>query len=156
MEKNNVLLNDNLDSKQSTITGGATSILLSNLTANRALISNSSGKVAVSAVTSTELGYLDGVTSNIQTQLNKLTSLNNLYPVNINKNITFSSGTATISLGYTITKCYLAIIPIWNANNFSGIASVSSDGNLTIKGYSGNSDFTGTQWVNIIGLVKRS
>ena len=46
-----------------------------NLTTNRALISNSSGKVAVSAVTSTELGYLDGVTSNIQTQLNgKLSS----------------------------------------------------------------------------------
>lgn len=42
----------------------------SNLTASRALISNSSGKIAVSDVTSTELGYLDGVTSNIQTQLN--------------------------------------------------------------------------------------
>ena len=85
-----------------------------------------------------------------------LKGLKNLYPVNINKNITFSSGTATVSLGYTITKCYLAIIPIWNTNNFSGIASVSSDGNLTIKGYSGNSGFTGTQWLNIIGLVKRS
>ena len=35
------------------------------------MISNSSGKVAVSNVTSTELGYLDGVTSNVQTQLNK-------------------------------------------------------------------------------------
>lgn len=55
--------------KQPTITGGATTIASSNLTANRALISNSSGKVAVSAVTSTELGYLDGVESNIQTQL---------------------------------------------------------------------------------------
>ena len=43
-----------------------------NLAANRALISNGSGKVAVSAVTSTELGYLDGVTSAIQTQLNNL------------------------------------------------------------------------------------
>lgn len=40
------------------------------MTASRALISNSSGQPAVSAVTSTELGYLDGVTSNIQTQLN--------------------------------------------------------------------------------------
>ena len=35
------------------------------------MISNSSGKVAVSNVTSTELGYLDGVTSNVQTQLDK-------------------------------------------------------------------------------------
>ncbi len=51
-------------------TGGVSTILSSNLTASRALISNSSGKVAVSAVTSTELGYLDGVTSSIQTQLN--------------------------------------------------------------------------------------
>lgn len=40
------------------------------LTASRALVSDSSGHPAVSAVTSTELGYLDGVTSAIQTQLN--------------------------------------------------------------------------------------
>lgn len=62
-------IQSSLDSKQATITGGASTIASSNLTANRALVSNSSGKVAVSAVTSTELGYLDGVTSNVQTQL---------------------------------------------------------------------------------------
>ena len=60
-----------LTSKQDTVVGGASTITEDNLTANRALISNSSGKVAVSAVTSTELGYLDGTTSNIQTQLDK-------------------------------------------------------------------------------------
>lgn len=59
-----------LGSKQDVIAGAASTITDSNLTANRALISNGSGKVDVSAVTSTELGYLDGVTSNIQTQLN--------------------------------------------------------------------------------------
>lgn len=59
-----------LNAKQSNITGGASTIASSNLTANRALISNGDGKVAISAVTSTELGYLDGVTSAIQTQLN--------------------------------------------------------------------------------------
>ena len=58
-----------LTSKQDKIVGGASTITHDNLTANRALVSNSSGKVAVSAVTSTELGYLDGVTSNVQTQL---------------------------------------------------------------------------------------
>lgn len=64
-----------LGSKQDVIDGAASTITDSNLTANRALISNGSGKVDVSAVTSTELGYLDGVTSNIQTQLNsKLSS----------------------------------------------------------------------------------
>lgn len=63
-------INNLQNSKQNNITGGASSITTSNLTANRALISNGSGKVAVANVTSTELGYLDGVTSGIQAQLN--------------------------------------------------------------------------------------
>ena len=40
------------------------------LTANRALVSDANGHPAVSTVTNTELGYLDGVTANIQNQLN--------------------------------------------------------------------------------------
>ena len=43
-----------LNGKQATVTGGASTITSSNLTASRALVSNGSGKVAVSAVTSTE------------------------------------------------------------------------------------------------------
>ena len=39
-------------------------------TASRALVTDSSKKIAVSSVTSTELGYLSGVTSAVQTQLN--------------------------------------------------------------------------------------
>ena len=62
-------LQTQIDSKQATITGGATTITSSDLTANRALASNGSGKVAVSSVTSTELGYVSGVTSAIQTQI---------------------------------------------------------------------------------------
>ena len=54
---------------QATITGAATTVTSSNLTANRALISNSSGKIAVSSITSTKLGYLSDVTSNIQAQI---------------------------------------------------------------------------------------
>ena len=58
-----------LAAKQATVTGAATTITGDNLTVSRALVSNASGKVAVSDVTSTEIGYLDGVTSAIQTQL---------------------------------------------------------------------------------------
>jgi len=43
---------------------------MADLTASRALVSDGSGDVSVSAVTSTEIGYLDGVTSAIQTQIN--------------------------------------------------------------------------------------
>jgi len=43
---------------------------MADLTTNRALVSDGSGDVSVSAVTSTEIGYLDGVSSAIQTQIN--------------------------------------------------------------------------------------
>ena len=58
-----------LDAKQATITGSASTIDTESLTANRAVISNSSQKIAVSSVTDTELGYVSGVTSALQTQL---------------------------------------------------------------------------------------
>ena len=63
-------LQTQLDSKQPNVTGAATTILSSNLTANRALYSASDGKIYSSSITSTELGYLAGVSSSIQTQLN--------------------------------------------------------------------------------------
>jgi len=63
-----------IDGKQATITGAATTIDDTDLTASRALVSDGSGKVAVSDVTSTELGYLDGVTSAVQTQVDAKTA----------------------------------------------------------------------------------
>lgn len=82
--------------------GGAAAIAYSKLaalTASRALVSDGSGVVSVSAVTSTELGYVAGVTSAIQTQLDtKIAGTNQ--PVNIlinggmefwQRNTTFSS-----------------------------------------------------------------
>jgi hypothetical protein len=62
-------LQTQLDAKQATITGSATTIDTESLTASRAVISNASQKIAVSDVTNTELGYLDGVTSAVQTQI---------------------------------------------------------------------------------------
>jgi len=63
-----------VSAKQDTITGGATTITSSDLTVSRALVSNASGKVAVATTTSTELGYVNGVTSAIQTQIDAKTS----------------------------------------------------------------------------------
>ena len=47
---------------------------LASVTVNRALISDGSGYVSASSVTATELGYLSGVTSAIQTQINSKVS----------------------------------------------------------------------------------
>lgn len=70
-EKEDIVTKEKLETKQDQITGAATTITDDNLTASHALVSDANGKVAVSDVTSTELGYLDGVTSNVQTQLDK-------------------------------------------------------------------------------------
>lgn len=53
---------------------------LAALTASRALVSDSSGVISVSTTTATELGYVSGVTSSIQTQLGgkASTALDNL------------------------------------------------------------------------------
>lgn len=58
-----------INGKEATITGAATTITSSDLTADKAVVSNASGKIAVSVVTSTELGHLSGVSSAIQTQI---------------------------------------------------------------------------------------
>ena len=44
-------------------------ITTADLTASRALVSGSGGKVEVSAITSTELGFLDGINQNINSNL---------------------------------------------------------------------------------------
>lgn len=77
---------------------GAISTLLSNVTADRAIVSNADGKLAVSPVTATELGYLGGVTSNIQDQIAGIQA--ELYDSGW-KNLTLSSNFVEYSSTYT-------------------------------------------------------
>ena len=51
------------------LTGAGSTIDSEDLAVSRAVVSSASGKIEVSDVTSTELSYLDGVTSAVQTQL---------------------------------------------------------------------------------------
>ena len=56
--------------------GAVSSVIVSNVAANKVLISNASGKIANSNVTSTEVAFLEGVTSSIQSQFtNKQTNI---------------------------------------------------------------------------------
>jgi len=59
-----------IDSKQATVTGAATTILFTDLTSDKVLLTNTSGKVAVSTLPSAQLSYLSDVTAAIQAQLN--------------------------------------------------------------------------------------
>lgn len=84
------------NNKQPTITGAATTITSSDLTVNRVLLSNSSGKVATSSVTDTTLGYLDA-TSSIQTQIDQKFSYSAIFGSGVDGNVTISSGTTTLT-----------------------------------------------------------
>lgn len=120
-----------LTSKQDKIVGGASTITDANLIANRALVSNSSGKVAVSAVTSTELGYLDGVTSNVQTQLDSKLSEAPVQSVN-NKTGAVTLTKADIGLGNVDNvKQYSTSnpppYPVTSVNGQTGAVTIESD-----------------------------
>ncbi len=54
------------------IAGAISTVLTSDLTASRALIAGSGGKIEVSTTTSAQLGHLTGVTGAIQTQINAI------------------------------------------------------------------------------------
>lgn len=104
-----------LQGKQATITGAATTITGSNLTASRALVSNGSGKVAVSAVTSAELSYLSGVTGAIQTQINGKAALASPTFTGTPKAPTATAGTNSTQIATTA----------FVQNALSGISSVA-------------------------------
>ena len=111
-EKEDIVTKEKLEAKQDKITGAATTITDDNLTTSHALVSDANGKVAVSTVTSTELGYLDGVTSNVQTQLDKkletapVTSVNNKTgAVQLNaSDVSAIPSTLTGTAGQVLTK----------------------------------------------------
>ena len=124
-----------LDAKQATITGAATTIDDADLTVSRALVSSGSGKVAVSDVTSTELGHLDGVTSAVQTQIDGLTTNINTLDSNadanftqLNPNINVVSGNAAIGL-----KQLTNVISSTGANTFHVATPPGSTNPTTIS-----------------------
>ena len=138
-----------IDSKQATITGGASTIASSDLTASRALQSNGSGKVEVSDVTTTELGYLDGVTSAIQTQLDakqtsdaQLTDIAGLTPTDSNFIVGDGSNFVTETGATARTSLGLGSIATQAANNVSisggavtGLGSPSANSDAATKNY---------------------
>lgn len=137
------------NAKQNAITGAATTITTANLDASLALISNASGKVAVSAVTATELSYLSGVSGAIQSQINGKQGTLTL-------TTTGTSGVATL-VGNTLN------IPNYQSGvvSFNGRAGAVSptegdysltslsDVNIVTPAVTQYLRYNGSQWVNM-------
>ena len=125
---------------KSKITGAASSILTSNLTANRALLSNSSGKVAVSSVTNTELGYLSGVTSNVQTQINNKQNKNWTYVGILNP-----ARGSYITVGDDWDELNI-IMRVSEGNNKFNIGNIRTKFDFTVGEPTNNNTFVGYYW----------
>lgn len=129
-----------INAKQATITGAATTIVSSDLTANRALISGSLGKVEVSSVTNTELGHLSGVTSAIQTQFSG--KLSATVTGAAEGDIIYYNGTNWVNLargtsGYTLQSTGTSIQ--WASATANGIPAGGTDNQALIK--TGSTDY---------------
>jgi len=103
---------------------------MADLTASRALVSDGSGDVSVSAVTSTEVGYLDGVSSAIQTQLDGKASS------------TYVPTTITVADESTDTTCFPLFVTAATGDlppkSGSNLAFNSGTGALTATSFVGN------------------
>ena len=116
------------------LTGAISGVLTTNLTINRVLISNNSGKIDTSSVTSIELSYLSGVTSSIQTQINTL----NTSITSINSNLAnyyTKTETNTLLSGYSL---------ITHNHSLDGLSNVS----INTKANNDVLQWNGTAWVN--------
>ena len=98
-----------------------------NLTADRVLVSNADQDVAVSGITTTELNYLDGATSNVQTQLNGKAGSSHTH----SQYLPLSGGTLTGNLTINSGR-YLATNSI-QAVNSSSTLQLSSQNQLDIS-----------------------
>jgi len=129
------LLQDQLDGKQATITGAATTIVSSDLNANRVAIVNASGKMAAHAnTTDTEIGYVNGVTSAIQTQLDAkleptISSIaeGDILYYNGSEWVNLARGTNGQALYSTATSIQ------WDTPTINGIPVGGSDGQVLAK-----------------------
>lgn len=165
-----------LNGKQPNITGGATTITSNNLTTARALVSDGNGKVAVSDITTTELGYLDGATSNIQAQIGDITDLipaaastsNELADKNF-VNSTVATNTANFIGTFNSVADLEAYSGTLTNNDYAYVIVTDSVGNTAYDRYKyttattpaswvfefklNNSSFTADQWAAINSLI---
>lgn len=142
-----------------------TATQVTGLTASRAMISDSSGHPSVSNVTSTELNYLDGATSNIQNQINTLNSNSNELEETLENKIQyreiqveirngnnlpeggFSSGAVDVSTEFPSAKKVVAIGGRRSGTQYVCTATVENNSTLYC-----NANSTGVYKVTIIGF----
>jgi hypothetical protein len=114
-----------LNSKQATVTGALTPFLTSNASNSVVVVTNASGKMTTSATTVTELSYVSGVTSAIQTQLNAL----NIWSTASNGNAYFNKN---VGIGTSAPTAPLTV----NGTALASTYQLSGSGTASAPGFS--------------------
>lgn len=147
-----------LNNNRVMISSGGSLVEHSAITANRALASNASGLPVATSVTDTELGYVSGVTSSIQTQINGKISSTEKGAAN---------GVATLDSGSKIPAAQLPDTVMdyrgnWNASTNTptladGSGSIGDIYNTSVAGTqdlgSGSITFSVGDWVIYNGSI---
>lgn len=126
---------------------------LASVTASRALESDGSGKLSASSVTSTELGYLSGVSSAVQTQLNnkqpldsELTALAGLTSAADTLPYFTGSGTAALT---TLTSFSRNLLDDASASDARSTLGAAASGTNTDIGSLQNVTLNGMSWNDV-------
>jgi hypothetical protein len=119
-----------LNGKAPTASPTFTGTITTPLTASRAVVTGASSELVASSATATEVGYLSGVTSAIQTQLGNKAStiLNNLGSTAINATL-LPDTTDLYDLGSTSLRWG----PIYAGTHFKVAGNVTSPGDAAVK-----------------------
>ena len=126
---------------QTALTGATSALTETDLTASRALMSGTGGKIEVSDVTKTELGYLDGVTSAIQTQLDGKQASGSYAALAGSTSQNFSTNDLAVTGDLTVTGTTISVDnenikledSIMTLNSGANSTSTSLDGGFIVE-----------------------
>jgi len=122
-----------LDGKQATITGAASSVTSSDLMGCVAVITDAYGKLTNSTVADFELGYLSGVTSSVQTQLDSKAVLNaaaTFTDLTVNGNLTVTGNTTTLTTEQLQVSDPVVVLNTGRLNQPTGLYMQTASSNV--------------------------
>jgi len=115
------------------------------ITGNRLLISDVNGVPTHSAVTSTEAGYLTGITSSVQTQLSNKLNISDTATMLSGANVVHKTGTENVYGAKTFIST-LTTNGVANTGGITSTGGISTNGSVTVgAGATGN---TGLFWLS--------
>ncbi len=142
-------IQDQLDDKQDIITGAASTITTLDLSANRAVISDGSGKISESSTSATQISYLSTTTSDVQVQLDS--KLSAILTAPADGDMLIYSGGTYINLAIGSPGEVLSVsggsLPYWTTGTSNSLPAGGTTAQVLRKASATNYD---TEWHTLL------